>query len=168
PVSWQAAATSIANTIVSMTTSFTSLFGPLNQVGYAFLNLGRYLLSVASTGSLMNGWLNLMPVGFQTAGVLIGNAILTIKTAISSLVEAVRLALGGDTSQLGQIFMTIMPTLIGMLLGGLPALLITASHFLPTIVNGINTMLPLLTTTITNMITGIVTILTTYLPQFLD
>ncbi|MFA2861487.1 carbamoyl-phosphate synthase large subunit [Bacillus paranthracis] len=142
PVSWQAAATSIANTIVSMTTSFTSLFGPLNQVGYAFLNLGRYLLSVASTGSLMNGWLNLMPVGFQTAGVLIGNAILTIKTAISSLVEAVRLALGGDTSQLGQIFMTIMPTLIGMLLGGLPALLITASHFLPTIVNGINTMFP--------------------------
>ncbi|MFE9082239.1 carbamoyl-phosphate synthase large subunit [Bacillus mobilis] len=168
PVSWQNAAMAVGNAIATMSTSFQSLFGPLNQVGYAFSNLGRYLLSVVSTGSLMNGWLNLMPVGFQTAGVLIGNAILTIKTAISSLVEAVRLALGGDTSQLGQIFMTIMPTLIGMLLGGLPALLITASHFLPTIVNGINTMLPLLTTTITNMITGIVTILTTYLPQFLE
>ncbi|MEB9507263.1 carbamoyl-phosphate synthase large subunit [Bacillus anthracis] len=168
PVSWQNAAMAVGNVIATMSESFTTLFGPLAQIGNAFLNLGRYILSVVSTGSLMNGWLNLMPVGFQTAGVLIGNAILTIKTAISSLVEAVRLALGGDASQLGQIFMTIMPTLIGMLLGGLPALLITASHFLPTIVNGINTMLPLLTTTITNMITGIVTILTTYLPQFLE
>lgn len=168
PVSWQNAAMAVGNVIATMSESFTSLFGPLDQVGYTFLNFGRYILSVVSTGSLMNGWLNLMPVGFQTAGVLIGNAILTIKTAISSLVEAVKLALGGDTSQLGQIFMTIMPTLIGMLLGGLPALLITASHFLPTIVNGINLMLPLLTTTITNMITGIVTILTTYLPQFLE
>ncbi|ARO21601.1 carbamoyl-phosphate synthase large subunit (plasmid) [Bacillus tropicus] len=168
PVSWQNAAMAIGNVIATMSASFMSLFGPLNQIGYAFLNLGRYILSVISTGDLMNGWLNLMPVGFQTAGVLIGNAILTIKTAISSLVEAVRLALGGDTSQLGQIFMTIMPTLIGMLLGGLPALLITASHFLPTIVNGINTMLPLLTSTITNIITGIVTVITTYLPQFLE
>lgn len=168
PVSWQNAAMAVGNVIATMSTSFQSLFGPLNDIGNAFLNFGRYILSVIATGDLMNGWLNLMPVGFQTAGVLIGNAILTIKTAISSLVEAVRLALGGDTSQLGQIFMTIMPTLIGMLLGGLPALLITASHFLPTIVNGINMMLPLLTTTITNMITGIVTILTTYLPQFLE
>lgn len=142
PVSWQNAAMAVGNVIATMSESFTSLFGPLDQIGYAFLNFGRYILSVVSTGSLMNGWLNLMPVGFQTAGVLIGNAILTIKTAISSLVEAVRLALGGDASQLGQIFMTIMPTLIGMLLGGLPALLITASHFLPTIVNGINTMFP--------------------------
>lgn len=168
PVSWQNAAMAVGNVIATMSESFTTLFGPLDQIGNAFLNLGRYILSVVSTGSLMNGWLNLMPVGFQTAGVLIGNAILTIKTAISSLVEAVRLALGGDASQLGQIFMTIMPTLIGMLLGGLPALLITASHFLPTIVNGINIMLPLLTTTITNIITGIVTVITTYLPQFLE
>ncbi|MBG0964162.1 carbamoyl-phosphate synthase large subunit [Bacillus sp. SRB1LM] len=168
PVSWQNAAMAIGNVIATMSASFMSLFGPLNQIGYAFLNLGRYIISVITTGDLMNGWLNLMPVGFQTAGVLIGNAILAIKTAISSLVEAVRLALGGDTSQLGQIFMTIIPTLIGMLLGGLPALLITASHFLPTIVNGINTMLPLLTSTITNIITGIVTVITTYLPQFLE
>ncbi|MBK5474348.1 carbamoyl-phosphate synthase large subunit [Bacillus sp. TH19] len=168
PVSWQNAAMAVGNVIATMSTSFQSLFGPLNDIGNAFLNFGRYILSVISTGDLMNGWLNLMPVGFQIAGVLIGNAILTIKTAISSLVEAVRLALGGDTSQLGQIFMTILPTLIGMLLGGLPALLITASHFLPTIVEGMNTMLPFLTSAITNVITGIVTVITTYLPQFLE
>lgn len=167
PASWQGAAEAVGTFIASMTTSFSQLFGPLNQIGYAFLNLGRYLLSVVSTGSLMNGWLNLMPVGFQTAGILIGNAILTIKTAISNLVEAVRLALGGDTSQLGQIFMTILPTLISLLLGGLPALLITASRFLPTIVDGMNTMLPYLTTAITNIIVGITTLITTYLPQFL-
>ncbi|MGW6193955.1 carbamoyl-phosphate synthase large subunit [Bacillus cereus] len=142
PASWQGAAEAVGTFIVSMTTSFSQLFGPLNQIGYAFLNLGRYLLSVVSTGSLMNGWLNLMPVGFQTAGVFIGNAILTIKTAISSLVEAIRLAMGGDTSQLGQIFTTILPTLITILIGGLPGLLLTALRFLPTIVEGINQMLP--------------------------
>ncbi|QEL88485.1 phage tail protein [Bacillus mycoides] len=168
PVSWQNAAMAVGNVIATMSTSFQSLFGPLNQIGSAFMNLGRYILSVASTGDLMNQWINSLPGGFQNAGLLIGQAVLTIKTAISSLVEAVRLALGGDTSQLGQIFMTILPTLIGMLLGGLPALLITASHFLPTIVNGINMMLPLLTSTITNIITGIVTVITTYLPQFLE
>lgn len=168
PASWQNVALAVGTFIASMTTSFTSLFGPLNQIGFAFLNFGRYILSVVSTGDLMNGWLNLMPVGFQTAGVLIGNAILTIKTAISSLVEAIRLAMGGDTSQLGQIFMTILPTLISLLLGGLPALLITAARFLPTIVEGMNTMLPMLTAAITNIITSITTMITTYLPEFLN
>ncbi|WOA60999.1 phage tail family protein [Bacillus mycoides] len=142
PVSWQNVALAVGTFLASMTTSMQAMFGPLSELGHAFLNLGNYLLSVVSTGSLMNGWLNLMPVGFQTAGVLIGNAILTIKTAISGLVEAIRLAMGGDTSQLGQIFTTILPTLITILIGGLPGLLLTALRFLPTIVEGINQMLP--------------------------
>ncbi|XLP26020.1 carbamoyl-phosphate synthase large subunit (plasmid) [Bacillus toyonensis] len=164
PVSWQNVALAVGTFLASMTTSMQAMFGPLSELGHAFLNLGNYLLSVVSTGSLMNGWLNLMPVGFQTAGVLIGNAILTIKTAISSLVEAVRLALGGDTSQLGQIFMTILPTLIGMLLGGLPALLITAMRFLPTMAEGLNTTIPLLLETIGNVLSQFVLFITTYLP----
>ncbi|MFA2694780.1 carbamoyl-phosphate synthase [Bacillus mycoides] len=168
PASWQNVALAVGTFLSSMNASLTATFGPLTQLGTAFSNLGNYLLSVVSTGNLMNGWLNMMPVGFQTAGVLIGNAILIIKTAISSLVEAIRLAMGGDASQLGQIFATILPSLITMLIGGLPALLITAMRFLPTIVEGINTMMPGLTSTITNVITSMVNMIVTYLPQFLQ
>lgn len=157
-----------ADSLISMRESMLGMFPTISAFGQNFMNLGRYLFEVVATGNIMNGWLTSMGGGFQNLAIILGTAIEQIKTGVSSFVEAIRLALGGDTSQLGQIFMTIMPTLIGMLLGGLPALLITASHFLPTIVNGINSMLPLLTTTITNIITGIVTVITTYLPQFLE
>lgn len=157
-----------ADSLISMRESMVGMFPTISAFGQNFMNLGRYLFEVVATGNIMNGWLTSMGGGFQNLAIILGTAIEQIKMGISSFVEAIRLALGGDTSQLGQIFMTIMPTLIGMLLGGLPALLITASHFLPTIVNGINSMLPLLTSTITNIITGIVTVITTYLPQFLE
>ncbi|MDA2508275.1 carbamoyl-phosphate synthase large subunit [Bacillus cereus] len=157
-----------ADSLISMRESMVGMFPTISAFGQNFMNLGRYLFEVVATGNIMNGWLTSMGGGFQNLAIILGTAIEQIKMSISSFVEAIRLALGGDTSQLGQIFMTIMPTLIGMLLGGLPALLITASHFLPTIVNGINSMLPLLTSTITNIITGIVTVITTYLPQFLE
>lgn len=168
PESWQASTMAVGAVIASMSNSFVQLFGPLNQIGSAFMNLGRYILSVVSTGDIMNQWISTLPGGFQNAGLLIGQAILTIKTTISSLVEAIRLAMGGDTSQLGQIFATILPSLIALLVGGLPGLLITASRFLPTIVEGINTMMPMLTSTITNVITGMVNMIVTYLPEFLN
>lgn len=157
-----------ADSLISMRESMIGMFPTISTFGQNFMNLGRYLFEVVATGNIMNGWLTSMGGGFQNLAILLGTAIEQIKMTISSFVEAIRLALGGDTSQLGQIFTTIMPTLIGLLIGGLPALLITASHFLPTIVNGINSMLPLLTSTITNIITGIVTVITTYLPQFLE
>ncbi|EJR42149.1 hypothetical protein IIK_05652 [Bacillus cereus VD102] len=131
-----------ADSLISMRESMVGMFPSISAFGQNFMNLGRYLFEVVATGNIMNGWLASMGGGFQNLAIILGTAIEQIKMGISSLVEAVRLALGGDASQLGQIFMTIMPTLIGMLLGGLPALLITASHFLPTIVNGINTMFP--------------------------
>ncbi|MGG1339661.1 carbamoyl-phosphate synthase large subunit [Bacillus toyonensis] len=157
-----------ADSLISMRESMLGMFPAISAFGQNFLNLGRYLLEVVTTGNIMNGWLSSMGGGFQNLAIILGTAIEQIKISISTFVEAIKLALGGDTSQLGQIFSTIMPTLISLLLGGIPALLITASKFLPAIVDGMNTMLPYLTTAITNIITGITTMITTYLPIFLN
>ncbi|WP_141550755.1 phage tail protein, partial [Bacillus thuringiensis] len=156
-----------ADSLISMRESMVGMFPTISAFGQNFMNLGRYLFEVVATGNIMNGWLTSMGGGFQNLAIILGTAIEQIKMGISSFVEAIRLALGGDTSQLGQIFATIMPTLIGLLIGGLPGLLVSASRFLPTIVEGINTMMPMLTTTITNIITTMVDLITTYLPQFL-
>ncbi|PEO90097.1 carbamoyl-phosphate synthase, partial [Bacillus pseudomycoides] len=98
----------------------------LNSLGQAFVNLGKYLWSVITVGDVMNDWITHLPTGFQNAALLMGNAVMAIRTTVTSMVEAIRLALGGDTSQLGQIFMNILPSLVAILVGGLPGLLITA------------------------------------------
>ncbi|MDX5824221.1 carbamoyl-phosphate synthase large subunit [Bacillus cereus group sp. BfR-BA-02490] len=121
---------------------FIATFPVIGEFGQNLLNLGQYILQVVLTGDIMNSWLSSMSGGFQNVAILIGTAIEQIKTSIGYFVEAIRLAMGGDTSQLGQIFTTILPTLITILIGGLPGLLLTALRFLPTIVEGINQMLP--------------------------
>ncbi|MGH0741941.1 carbamoyl-phosphate synthase [Bacillus paranthracis] len=168
PEPFQATAEKVGLAISQIREKIVSCFAPIMQFGQHILHLGQYLLSVITTGNLVNQWLATLPVGFQNVATLLGTAILAIKTKINEMVEAFRLALGGDTSALGQIFMTIVPTLVGLLLGGLPALLITAMRFLPTIVEGINSTSSQLSTTITNLITGMVNLITTYLPQFLN
>ncbi|MFJ8457269.1 phage tail protein [Bacillus paramycoides] len=168
PVSFQDTAQKIGEAVANMRTAIVSMFPVLGQFGTNFMNLGRYLLEVVTTGNLMNGFLATLGGNFANVALFLGTAIEQMKASISSFVEAVKMAMGGDTSALGQIFMTIMPTLISLLLGGLPALLITAARFLPTIVEGMNTMLPMLTTAITNIITSVVTLITTYLPEFLN
>ncbi|HDX9500152.1 TPA: carbamoyl-phosphate synthase [Bacillus thuringiensis] len=168
PEPFQATALAVGQSVAKMRDVIISAFAPIMQFGQHILNLGQYLLSVLTTGNLANQWLATLPQGFQNVANLLGTAVLAIKAKITELVEAFRLALGGDTSALGQIFMTIIPTLIGLLIGGLPALLMTATRFLPTIVEGINTNLPLITQTITNIITNMVNLITTYLPQFLN
>ncbi|MES1053449.1 carbamoyl-phosphate synthase [Bacillus thuringiensis] len=167
PESFQPAAEKIGLAVSKIHDSVAVAIGAVSQFGQHILSLGKYLFWTAVDGDYLNDWITHLPVGFQTAAELLGRAVAAIREQITQLVEAVRLALGGDTSQLGQIFMTIIPTLIGMLVGGFPALLLAATRFLPTIVEGINTNLPMITTTITNVITTMVDLITTYLPQFL-
>ncbi|MCU5020515.1 carbamoyl-phosphate synthase large subunit [Bacillus paranthracis] len=168
PASFQAPVEAIGLFVSNLRASIVSIFPVLTGFGENFMNLGRYLLEVATTGNIMNGFLSQLGGNFQVVAIFLGTAIEQMKASISSFVEAVKLALGGDTSALGQVFATILPTLIGLLLGGFPALLITAMRFLPTIVDGINSTSSVLSTTITNLITGAVNLITTYLPQFLN
>ncbi|MCP1285376.1 carbamoyl-phosphate synthase [Bacillus sp. S0635] len=167
PVGFQDTAQKMGESVANMRATIVSMFPVIGQFGTNFMNLGRYLLEVVTTGNLMNGFLSTLSGSFQNVALFLGTAIEQMKASISNFVEAVKMAMGGDTSALGQIFMTILPTLIALLLGGFPALLITASKFLPTIVEGINSMMPFLTNAITNIITSIVSLITTYLPQFL-
>ncbi|EJQ89801.1 phage tail protein, partial [Bacillus cereus] len=167
PEGWRSVAEAMGTAIITMRTAVVSLFAPIGQLGGHFVSLLQYIWSVIAVGDVMNDWITHLPVGFQNCALMLGNAVMSIRTTIMSMVEAIRLAIGGDTSQLGQIFATILPSLIALLVGGLPGLLITASRFLPTIVEGINSMMPMLTSTITNVITGMVNMIVTYLPQFL-
>ncbi|WP_242227166.1 carbamoyl-phosphate synthase [Bacillus cereus group sp. BfR-BA-01315] len=150
----------IANAIAPLLVS-------LNSFGNSLVILSKYLVGVVATGNTMSVWINQLPLGFQNAALALGGVVATIRNTITGLVEAIRLAIGGDTSQLGVIFSTIMPSLIAMLVGGLPGLLIAASRFLPTIVQGINQTLPLISTTITNVINTMVNLIVTYLPMFI-
>ncbi|PGD69069.1 carbamoyl-phosphate synthase, partial [Bacillus pseudomycoides] len=154
--------------IQGIATALAPAMVALNSFGLAVANLGKYLWSVIAVGDVMNDWITHLPVGFQNAALLMGTAVMAIRTTITSMVEAIRLALGGDTSQLGQIFMNIIPSLIAILVGGLPGLLITAARFLPTIVQGINSMFPMLLTTITTVIDTMVNLIVLYLPKFIE
>lgn len=76
--------------------------------------------------------------------------------------------LHGDMSGLQSLFETLIPTILKILLGGIPALIITAAQFLPAISQGIQQNLPTLLTFITNLITNIVNLIGTYLPLFIQ
>lgn len=168
PAPFQATALAVGQSVSIMRGHIVSAFAPIMQLGQHIVSLGKYLFWCAVDGDQFNDWLSHLPLGFQNVALAIGTAVSGIREKIAEMVNIFKLALGGDTSAIGQIFTTIIPTLIGMLVGGLPALLLTATRFLPTIVDGINTNLPMITTTITNIITGMVDIITTYLPRFLE
>ncbi|WP_255255218.1 carbamoyl-phosphate synthase [Bacillus pseudomycoides] len=167
PTAFQPAAEAVGNFVVRIRDAITGSIAPLQQFGMHIVNLGKYLWSVVAVGDVMNDWITHLPTGFQNAALMMGNAVMAIRTTITSLVEAVRLALGGDTSQIGVIFSTLIPSIVAMLVGGLPGLLIAASRFLPTIVQGLTQTMPMLTTAITTVITSMITLITTYLPQFI-
>ncbi|MGG3528918.1 carbamoyl-phosphate synthase [Bacillus pseudomycoides] len=165
---FKVAVAGIQTVVQSISTAFASAMIQINSFGLVLVNLGKYLWSVIAVGDVMNDWITHLPVGFQNAALLMGTAVEAIRTTIMSMVEAIRLALGGDTSQLGQIFMNLIPSIIAILVGGLPGLLITAARFLPTIVEGINSMFPMLLTTITTVIDTMVNLIVTYLPKFIE
>lgn len=165
---FKVAVAGIQTVVQSISTAFASAMIQINSFGLVLVNLGKYLWSVIAVGDVMNDWITHLPTGFQNAALLMGTAVESIRTTIMSMVEAIRLALGGDTSQLGQIFVNILPSLIAILVGGLPGLLITAARFLPTIVEGINSMFPMLLTTITTVIDTMVNLIVTYLPKFIE
>lgn len=83
-------------------------------------------------------------------------------TQFSNIVKQV---FSGDFSQIGEIFKQLIPSIIGFLVGGLPGLLIAASRFIPTIVQGIQANAGSIATTATKLITDFVTFITTNLPR---
>ncbi|MEK5272548.1 hypothetical protein NSR00_17705 [Aeribacillus sp. FSL K6-8394] len=145
-----------------------SVVAALQAFAQSVLNFGKYLLEIVKTGNVMNAWLDSLPKGLQNIAQMVGQAISTIREHFLSLFDAVIAAFHGDFSQLQTIFASIIPSLIGLLVGGIPGLFIAASRFIPAIRDGILSGTGTLTQTINNVVNTIVTFLTTQLPVFIQ
>ncbi|MBB6446454.1 phage tail protein [Bacillus benzoevorans] len=86
----------------------------------------------------------------------------------NTLKSAIIAAFSGDFSQITAIFAQILPSIIAMLVGGIPGLIISASRFIPAIAQGITSNAGQLSATISNIVTAITTFLTTQLPVFIQ
>ena len=85
-----------------------------------------------------------------------------------SVADVISRAFSGDFSGVAQMFGQLVPTIIGFLVGGIPALILTGAKFLPAIAEGIQRNLPALLSGITAVVNGIITAITTYLPMFVQ
>ena len=85
-----------------------------------------------------------------------------------SLADAISRAFSGDFSGIAQTLGQLVPSIIGVLVGGIPALILTGARFLPAIAEGMQQNLPALLNGITAVITNVITAITTYLPMFVQ
>ncbi|MEH7456317.1 hypothetical protein V7183_03550 [Bacillus sp. JJ1127] len=145
--------------------SIGEVLSSINAFGQALVALGKYLLFAALDGDALNDWITHLPEGFQNAAQVIGEAVVSIREGLLSLFEAIKAAFSGDFSQLTTIFATIAPTIVGYLLGGIPAIMIAAARFAPTIAEAITAGMPIILEVINTLITSLVTFFTTALPQ---
>ncbi|MGE9877976.1 phage tail tape measure protein [Bacillus velezensis] len=84
-----------------------------------------------------------------------------VRNAITNLISAVNKAFQGDFSSITK----YIPTIIGMLVGGLPGLIIAGTRFLPAIEKGIQTYLPTFLNGFVNLVTSVVNAITANLPM---
>ena len=168
PVNMITTVKSLGISLAEMRANFLMSFPVIGQFGQNLLNLARYIGQVVLTGDIMNGWLTTMTGGFQNFAIGIGTAIEQAKAAIGTFIEAVRLALGGDTSQLALIFQDIIPTLITFIIGGLPALVIAAGRILYSIIKGMGINMPQLLQSVLDMMLNIASTMISYLPNIVQ
>lgn len=77
-------------------------------------------------------------------------------------------AFGGDPKALTSVFSMIAPTIIGLLVGGIPGILIASSRFLPAIADGLQKNMPAITASIDKVVNGIVSFLENSFPTFVQ
>src|SRR5690606_17455184 len=87
---------------------------------------------------------------------------------IEKLADAIGKAFSGDFSGIISLFAQLVPTIISVLLGGIPALVLTAARFLPAIAEGITSNLPVILETVSNILTNIIQGIATYLPMLVE
>ncbi|WP_267379390.1 carbamoyl-phosphate synthase large subunit [Bacillus sp. GM_Baccil_2] len=168
PVNMIMTVKSLGISLAEMRANFLMSFPVIGQFGQNLLNLARYIGQVVLTGDIMNDWLTKMTGGFQNFAIGIGTAIEQAKATIGAFIEAVRLALGGDTSQLSLMFQQIIPTLISIIIGGFPALIFTAGRIIWSIIEGIDVNIPMLLQKGIDMLVGFIASMVSYLPQIIQ
>ncbi|WP_242069228.1 hypothetical protein [Bacillus wiedmannii] len=148
--------------------SITGVISGIQSFINILISLSKYLFFTAVDGDYLNDWITHLPTGFQNAAELIGKAVSKIRESLVTLFNAVKAVFSGDFSQIGEIFKTIGPSIIGALVGGLPGVLIAASRFLPAIAEQLNANKGVVLEAITNVFSNLANFLTTTLPQFIQ
>lgn len=86
----------------------------------------------------------------------------------SEFLSAVKALFTGDAEALVPIITTLAPTIIGLLIGGIPGLLISASRFLPAIADGMESGTPKIVEVINNVVSVIIDFLQNSLPNLIQ
>lgn len=133
----------------------------IGKFGQALLDMSKYFFWVMADGDQLNDWLGHLPKAWQGAVQKIGKALSDLRKAIVD-------AFHGNFAGIEKIFENLIPSIIAILVGGIPGLIISASRFIPAIVQGIQSNSSQISTTISNITTGIVTFFTTQFPKFIQ
>lgn len=95
-----------------------------------------------------------------------------IRNAFATLRQAIVSAFQGDFTQLTQIFVNLIPTIIGIIVGGVPGLVIAVSRWFIAMSDGLaggsSGFISKFQTILQTAVTQIVSFLTTQLPQFVQ
>ncbi|MGG3116480.1 hypothetical protein [Bacillus paranthracis] len=148
--------------------SITGVISGIQSFIDILISLSKYLFFTAVDGDYLNDWITHLPAGFQGAAELIGKAVSKIRESLVNLFNAVKAVFSGDFSQIGEIFKTIGPSIVGALVGGIPGVLIAASRFLPAIAEQLNANKGVILEALTNVFSNLASFLTTTLPQFIQ
>ncbi|WP_163255743.1 phage tail protein [Bacillus tropicus] len=140
--------------------------------GKAVAAMGKYLFFAAVDGDYLNDWITHLPEGFQNAAQVIGMAVAKIRDGILQLINAVKSAFQGNFDPLIQIFVNLIPTIIGIIIGGIPGLVIAVSRWFIAMSDGLaggsSEFISKFQTILQTAVTQIVAFLTTQLPQFVQ
>ncbi|MBT2574871.1 phage tail tape measure protein [Bacillus sp. ISL-51] len=118
-------------------------------------------LATILTGDFASGADKLRQILPESVVQLIIAAATSVQNAITNLIDAVNKAFQGDFSSIAK----YIPTIVGMLVGGLPGLIIAGMRFLPAIEKGIQTYLPTFLNGFVNLVDTVVNQISTNLPK---
>lgn len=91
-----------------------------------------------------------------------------ISSAFSNVVGAIKSAMTGDFESVGNLFVEFIPSIVGLLIGGLPRLAIVGAKFLPALADGILKNKDKIDGTVVPILTGFLEGLTESFPKILD
>lgn len=144
----------------------------IHAFGQALVALSKYLFWVVASGDTMNDWITHLPEGFQGAAQVIGEAVNVIRGAIIGLFNAVKAAFNGDFSQLTQIFENLIPSIIAIIVGGIPGLVISIGTMFVRMSEGMGVGGATLTAKfgeiLNNLVQWLMTFVSTQLPVFIE
>lgn len=152
------------DTIKKKASEFATIAGQkvtpvLKTISSLFKGIAETLTGDFTQGSIALH--NLLP---QSVANVIVKGLASIRSGFEDVKKAITDAFNGDFSGLAQ----FIPNIIGMLLGGIPGLIVAGSKFLPAIAQGIEQNMPTILEKATEIVNSLVNGVTTNLPRILQ